>query len=474
MKMYQYNIVIADDEEIIRNGIKNNLLKEFANIKISGIYSNGEDAINHLKKEEADIIISDIAMPKKDGIAIAEYLRKKGAMTKMIFITGYRDFEYAKKLIDNQVSHLIVKPIDIDLLINTVKKLMDEIENERNLVFNETKQIILLHEFKRQNIKSIIFGEKKLEDIIFENKFDFYNYSCALVEIILQENKQQNTIKFNKIVWQDMGEMQTENIDIINIWGDSHKGIYYFINLNNDESDFKDNVFKYTINLCKDFETAFKIKCNYSYNFYKNISEIPAITKNDFIEIYIDYILNNDAEKRKIHIKKAVSNYDNVGFAKLVSDLLNRLNIQFEINYTYYKNKIDNAKNKEQFMAILNEIDNCFDNNALIDETNAIVKIIKYINEKYYEEITLDKISDIFGLSKSHISRIFKRKTGDNFVDYLNRLRIEKAKLFIEENKYSIGEIASKVGYLNQRYFGQVFKSVTGKTPSQYFISKIN
>lgn len=93
---------------------------------------------------------------------------------------------------------------------------------------------------------------------------------------------------------------------------------------------------------------------------------------------------------------------------------------------------------------------------------------IIHINEKYAEDITLEILAGISGVSVQHFCRVFKAKTGMRPMEYLAKKRISEAKLMLLNTGKSIGEIAASVGYSDQNYFGMVFKKYEDMTPSDY------
>ncbi|MBO7747018.1 response regulator [Paenibacillus sp. MWE-103] len=97
-----------------------------------------------------------------------------------------------------------------------------------------------------------------------------------------------------------------------------------------------------------------------------------------------------------------------------------------------------------------------------------IRKAIEYIQTYYERHITLADLSDHIGMSKSHLSAVFREQTGLNFVDYVTHYRIERAKRLLRTDAGKIYEIATKVGFDNEKYFSQVFRSKVGVTPTEY------
>lgn len=91
-----------------------------------------------------------------------------------------------------------------------------------------------------------------------------------------------------------------------------------------------------------------------------------------------------------------------------------------------------------------------------------------YIAEHFHEAISLELVADHLQISPEYLSREFKKEHGENFTDFLLRLRMEKAKFYIREGRYRTYEIANLVGFQNEKYFSKVFKKATGFTPSEF------
>ena len=86
----------------------------------------------------------------------------------------------------------------------------------------------------------------------------------------------------------------------------------------------------------------------------------------------------------------------------------------------------------------------------------------------YAEKITQSQIASLVYLSSSYFSKVFKDTMGCSFNEYLNRIRIEKARKLLECKEFEIDRISDMVGFENRSYFGKVFKQFTSTTPKQY------
>ena len=101
--------------------------------------------------------------------------------------------------------------------------------------------------------------------------------------------------------------------------------------------------------------------------------------------------------------------------------------------------------------------------------TNQLVKRAKeYIAEHYMENITLSDTAEILGITGGYLSTLFQKSLQCGFIDYLNRVRIERACCYLEQNYFKTYEIAYKVGFRDEKYFSKVFKKVMGMSPKEY------
>ncbi|WP_166240196.1 AraC family transcriptional regulator [Paenibacillus turpanensis] len=97
-----------------------------------------------------------------------------------------------------------------------------------------------------------------------------------------------------------------------------------------------------------------------------------------------------------------------------------------------------------------------------------IFEIVRYINDHYPEQLTLQLLAEKFYISPYYLSRFFKEATGFTFVEYVNSVRIKEAKKLLEESSMKVQLIAKKVGFGSVTNFGRVFKAVTGNAPLFY------
>lgn len=104
----------------------------------------------------------------------------------------------------------------------------------------------------------------------------------------------------------------------------------------------------------------------------------------------------------------------------------------------------------------------------LMDTSDLVYEIVDYIDEHYDEVINLRILSDTFFISTCYLSRVFKKVTGSTFSEYLNEVRILRAKEYLESSQYSITYISQICGYDSLTHFDKIFKKQTNQSPREY------
>ena len=125
-------VFLVEDEVVMRNGIKNNIPWEQEGFEFVGEASDGELAYPLIKREKPDILITDIRMPFMDGLELSRLVKKELPQIKIIILSGYNEFDYAKTAIGIGVTDYLLKPISSAKLLEAVKKVADMIEKEQD------------------------------------------------------------------------------------------------------------------------------------------------------------------------------------------------------------------------------------------------------------------------------------------------------------------------------------------------------
>lgn len=170
-----YKVLLVDDEALTREAISENIKWEEHGFEFLGVCENGKEAIEKMNQAVPDLLITDICMPYIDGMELTKYVYEKYPLTKVIIISGYDEFEYAKAAVKYKVLEYVLKPItayELIELLDKIKKDFDR-ESDKNKNLKKIREAymnnlpVLKGRFLNSLIQGNILGEdirKKLED----------------------------------------------------------------------------------------------------------------------------------------------------------------------------------------------------------------------------------------------------------------------------------------------------------------------
>lgn len=159
-------VFLVEDEVVMRNGIKNNIPWEKEGMIFAGEASDGELAYPMIKKVQPDILITDIRMPFMDGLELSELVKKEFPKIKIIILSGYNEFDYAKQAIHIGVTDYLLKPITASKLLEAVKKVADVIEKER-------EEEGMLERYRLERVENTVLDRQRLFKDLVTSRINF-------------------------------------------------------------------------------------------------------------------------------------------------------------------------------------------------------------------------------------------------------------------------------------------------------------
>jgi two-component system response regulator YesN len=194
-------ILIVDDESIVREGLKNNINWQELNLTVIGCESNGKNAFEVFNRENPDIILTDIRMPFMDGLLLTKEVKKIDHSVIVILLSAYDDFKYAQQAIRLGAFDYILKPIDIDVLKQTIRQ---GVLKRKELLDKEKKPVPPLKE----------------EDLKFL-KAEYYKYPLQLEDELSKSIKRGNkdlSLNIFNDIWSEFDNKGFTE-DFIKRWG---------------------------------------------------------------------------------------------------------------------------------------------------------------------------------------------------------------------------------------------------------------
>ena len=147
----------------------------------------------------------------------------------------------------------------------------------------------------------------------------------------------------------------------------------------------------------------------------------------------------------------------------------------FNTNYISEIEKFDSLEDLSIWLSgIMHRFINYSFDFTQVKHSDIVYKVMEYVKSNYASKITLDDVAKHVYLSRSYLSSVFKEETGYSLFNYINRVRVEKSKLYLLDNSISLVDVAAMCGFEDQSYFTKVFKKATGVSPKKYRDSRGN
>ncbi|AWK51825.1 hypothetical protein DIC82_12715 [Clostridium beijerinckii] len=488
-------VFIVDDEYYSRKGLKCIIPWEKMNCEVCGEASNAYEAIDLANELKPDIIVTDINMPEVNGIEMAKKIKILLPNVKFIVISGYDDFQYARGAIKINALDFILKPIKVKEFTEAIMNAVNLIKKEKdtNTIYSEKELLrIMRGQSEIENVNKYFYGISKIRVILINN--DSYEY-------FIKENKEKLNIRISSIIKTWI----SENINDAYIF-DAHSNRIGLIMKDDVNGNFSELINKIleevegiiTIAITNSGEPI-KLKCIYRKAkdlfercFYKGYGKILNEEKEDsFIVSYhileelaneiVDNVVNChrklcEENINKLFDKFSISITKKVTINKIVVELIlkikQKLN-ELEISTTSleaieikndYKLMIDLKYDLETVITLA--IEKIREYNGILEDSS-IKRAIRFINNNYNKNISLGIVASSVYLNESYLCRELKQSLGVGFLEYIRKLRIEKA-IELLRRGHSVATVAVEIGYSDYRQFSYNFKKYTGNIPSNY------
>lgn len=126
-----YKVLLVDDEILVREAISAKIEWGHLGFELVGDCENGKAAIEFLKENPVDVVLTDICMPYLDGMGLSKYIYENMPQTRIIIFSGYSDFEYAKQAIQYKVAEYLLKPVTAKELTEVLTRIREKLDSER-------------------------------------------------------------------------------------------------------------------------------------------------------------------------------------------------------------------------------------------------------------------------------------------------------------------------------------------------------
>ena len=525
-----YRVMIVDDDAIIRRGLSRNISWEESGFQLVGTVGDGEEGLRLFLQSQPEIVISDIKMPFMDGLDLSRRLLEVAPETKIILLTGYGEFDYAKQALELKVFDYILKPIDFDVLIQTVQKAATVLDNERKVQWQIQESRPLL---KQRFLTRLILGKYQSERELFgeaaflELKIQKGCYIAVLVKI----DDYQNPEVFSGVAEQEIAKVKLANLcrenlenqtEVVDLGGDEMVVIFFS---NSKPGQTTQAAFEWSETLLSQANERLSLSITIGLGSARpSLLEITDSFREARSALGFRHILGRNQvltigdtgmpnagdtadlpeirEELGLKIKlgltsEVVKLLDNIeagllrrkfvslSTAQLLGTQLALLllqeaqdleaeNPQVKRGFFFGQCRLiqEGQTIQDIFMELrrlASEISEMINQRRESMQEGLVGQAVHFIEENYFQEgLSLSDVAQAVHVSPVYLSIMFKKERNINFSSFLTEVRMKKAMELLRSSDLKSYEVAERVGYSNPQYFSVCFKKYSGCSPSEF------
>ncbi|MBB6674874.1 response regulator [Cohnella nanjingensis] len=434
-----YNILIVDDEPLICKGLSNLLQTSGLNIRQIFTAHSGHEALDYLRIEDIDLLVTDIQMGAMNGIELMHQAKIIKPWVQAIIISAHETFQYAQLAIRLGAKDYLIKPLKSEQFLDSVRNVllhMDKpipAEDEYMSQLREHFQMEVPQPQRMERLNRMLSGDGDRPEAAELAELGLRGPYFALIKVKLDLEAAAANRRLQS--------------------GDEELLRYAAFNIVSEL-------------LGKEWSHA---------AFYSPLSEISILIQWDeaaYGDSSVDKINQLEMIGRSLHHN--IAKYLELPCVVGISQILKGGEFLHVLNEQARKAILWNREHKDHFVFYYGDFKwNLFGEEPTEEEwterNNQIVdKAMAYIQENYAQKgLTLHEVAQRNHVSPNYLSYLFKKNTGFNLWEYVIKLRMEESKRLLLQTDLRRYEIAERVGYESPEHFSKIFKKYYGVSPSE-------
>ncbi|UKS28854.1 response regulator [Paenibacillus sp. HWE-109] len=508
------NAMIVEDNAIYRYAIKTIIRWEDYGFQIVSEALNGVHALDLLQQQHVDLIVTDISMPEMNGIDLIQQVKHKDASIKIVALSSYDDFRFVKEALKLGAEDYLLKhdlePETLQQLLQLMNsKILEDHEQRKQAQIREAN----LHEMRCLLGRKLLLGElKSAEEIASQAcavRFPFkqgptaaividgaYPRSAdhsaseetqAMITLAIPITNQKTVVMISFAQERSERKCREDTLHqaslFLNRLQDANKATVGISTIGYGLKDWAvlyqqaeaaliqsvyggaGQIYTYTCLPLQEVESAkSKLSVHFVAAAMRNGSVAEAETQ---AELFFHHLL--DVKPPIDELKNVLTEI--ILLVKTSALERHRFSEQVEQLYKQMMTLLEPLPQLNEIKRLMLEANRRifgpypYENTSMRKE---IQTAMAYIEEHYAEDITVVRLAEVLHLSSNYLSNLFKSETGMRIVEYMNRCRIRRAKLLLQDASMKVYEVAEKTGFQEASYFCKVFKELEGKTVKEY------
>ncbi|WP_020620767.1 response regulator transcription factor [Paenibacillus daejeonensis] len=530
--MSGYKVLLVEDEIPARTVFRSMIEARGDLFELVGEAEDGQDGLELYKRHLPQLIVTDITMPGMNGLEMLRAIESATAtMPQVIILTCHQDFQFAQQAIQLKAGAYLIKDDclnDPELLVRTLEGMTEQVvgrdamrEKQQELEQKvRSNEIVIEQNLFLEMLRNPVAGEKWLQSL---KQIGIPVHRSQVYALMLELDR--SSLRFSVELPQELKLWQFAGVNVLNELLDTlgphkvialDKGRFVAIFSLTIESSLErlidqvaDSFSKYlkmdSLVLLRTFPSGLQdymgelkswVSAAYPF-FYDNrptlgggASSAERIRYTHIPEQYVRFwgkVLKGALLES--HVSSAAVEHERKSFHKQAMEhnwdpeQMKSLYLRIFLELSQFRHESDGMSDIEA--TFRKRLEQCQTFDAVHDSTVAcfrqlkllqgerkldasIAKIVQRLHENLNEPFKLEELAASINYSVPYFSSMFKKTTGESFVQYLNKLRLEKAKLLLLTTDRKTFEIAEDIGFENYRSFNRLFKQAIGLTPSDF------
>lgn len=499
----ELNVLIVDDEPIVCKGLRETVPWDKWGVRIAGEAHDGEEALEALARQDVDLILSDIRMPGMDGLELSRVISERFPAKRIVMLSGYDEFEYARQALRLGVRDYLLKPVDIDELMLVIRKIRHELAEERAEKWRTAAC---------QLLSALAVGEKAVfnhPDLALAPGMS-YRVMAGIFEGPTSASPSAGEQERDGGIGRWTGKVE----EMLNTGGNLAAVVSIGPNrllalcAMNGRSDDR-TVFRWMTETVRR-QSGFRMWCCLSSSFrgldgirehYREaVKGLPAfpvmedavyeaadIPEPEWLSIpeeagpfrpLIELGCDRDTLRNRVdglfdRFRERRYGLDNAAaFLRQLEEMLcTGLPSPQALRFADGRDVslcLSYDELKALFIRDLEPLVIREGTSAGVEQRMLVDKALRYMKDHYNKDLRATMVASRIGVSPNYFSQLLKKVTGKHFNDLLHEIRIDKAKQLLAETDYRIFQVGRLVGYKEYKYFVQMFKKLTAVSPTRY------
>jgi len=518
-------VLVVDDEIRQRQSIIRYVDWQQHGMEVIGEAEDAEEALRLSEISKPDLLITDIRLIGRSGLELAAEMRKQNPLLKLIMVTGYEEFEYAKTAVSLNVAAFLVKPVDFGLLAQALDQIRDEHVRSMSQA-EEQQQLNLTLQTYKQTARTVFINN--LLHGLYVNGKTLREQAQSLGLLSEPHNRKVFVIVAkpeeelsNRVVIESVsglfGESIEEDVPIQGVFilrmlpgslHDSHEQALQSLAARLTAAGLQEvaigvgSATSALEGLADSYRQALRAVNQRLLGYAEPVFHWEAVltapassphTIEEQVEAFLEMLASGDSETARRLLGELMRHI--VGDIQLQGAALRNLCLDLATRVSLVLHEAGIAqKQLPSEKEIWTELFSCNEDQELLEATLQLVvkgcehagerkrshaqvivaKAIAYMNEHYMSNLSLRIVADAVFLSPNYLGALLRTELGISFTDQLTAIRIAKAKELLSNPELKLYEVAACVGYHNFGHFSNVFKRTTGVTPKDYRTQALN